>query len=66
MTRRPAAAVAAALTSALLLAGCGTQDTLVGLRPAPPEKSVSAPLDDDRCGRDRRPPAHRRRRTRRG
>lgn len=46
MTRRPAAAVAAALTSALLLTGCGTQDTLVGLRPAPPEKSVSAPLDD--------------------
>jgi hypothetical protein len=48
MTRRPATAVAAAaLTSALLLAGCGTQDALVGLRPAPPEKSVSAPLDDE-------------------
>jgi hypothetical protein len=48
MTRRPATAVAAAaLASALLLAGCGTQDALVGLRPAPPEKSVSAPLDDE-------------------
>lgn len=46
MTRRPAAIVAAALTSSLLLAGCGAQDTLVGLRPAPPEKSVSAPLGD--------------------
>lgn len=46
MTRRPAAVVAAALTTALLLAGCGTQDTLVGLRPAPPEESVSAPLGD--------------------
>ncbi|HSF98995.1 MAG TPA: hypothetical protein VLA55_09905 [Ornithinibacter sp.] len=51
MNRRPATAVAAAaLTSALLLTGCGSQDAqdaLVGLRPAPPEKSVSAPLDDD-------------------
>ena len=48
MTRRPATVVAAAaLASALLLAGCGTQDTLVGLRPAPPEQSVSAPLDDE-------------------
>lgn len=47
MTRHLAAVAAAALTGAVLLAGCGTQDALVGLRPAPPEKSVSAPLDDD-------------------
>ena len=48
MTRRTTSAVAAAtLASALLLTGCGTQDALVGLRPAPAEKSVSAPLGDE-------------------
>lgn len=35
----------AALAGALLVGGCGTQDALVGLHPAPPERTQSAPLD---------------------
>ncbi|GAA4400428.1 hypothetical protein GCM10023168_09140 [Fodinibacter luteus] len=35
------------LASALVLTGCGAQDALVGLHPAPAEQSVSAPLDTD-------------------
>jgi hypothetical protein len=33
------------LLGALVLAGCGTQDALVGLHPAPAEQTASAPLD---------------------
>ncbi len=35
------------LLGALVLAGCGTQDALVGLHPAPPEQTASAPLDTE-------------------
>ncbi len=45
-TRRLAAAAAAAAL-ALTAAACGTTDALVGLRPAPTESSVAAPLDVD-------------------
>ena len=34
-----------ALAGALVLSGCGAQDALVGLHPAPVEKTESAPLD---------------------
>jgi len=34
-----------ALVGALVLAGCGTSDALVGLHPAPAEPTASAPLD---------------------
>ena len=33
------------LLGALVLAGCGTQDALVGLHPAPAEQTAAAPLD---------------------
>src|SRR6478736_149771 len=33
------------LLGALVLAGCGTQDALVGLHPAPVEQTAAAPLD---------------------
>ena len=33
------------LLGALVLTGCGTQDALVGLHPAPAEQTASAPLD---------------------
>ncbi|HYN67728.1 MAG TPA: hypothetical protein VES93_12635 [Ornithinibacter sp.] len=35
------------LLGALVLAGCGTQDALVGLHPAPAEQTASAPLDTE-------------------
>lgn len=35
------------LAGALALTGCGTQDALVGLRPAPAEQTAAAPLDVD-------------------
>lgn len=55
MTPRPVptpSSLARVLTSstllgALVLAGCGTQDALVGLHPAPPEQTASAPLDTE-------------------
>jgi hypothetical protein len=34
-----------ALLGALVLTGCGTQDALVGLHPAPAEQTAAAPLD---------------------
>ncbi len=43
-SRLTAAGVAAV---ALALSGCGAQEALVGLRPAPAEQSASAPLDAD-------------------
>ena len=43
--RRTLAVVA--LAAAVALAGCGTQDALVGLRPAPAEQTAAAPLDAD-------------------
>jgi hypothetical protein len=36
-----------ALLGALVLTGCGTQDALVGLHPAPAEQTASAPLDTE-------------------
>lgn len=48
--RRPAALVAGVLGTALLLTGCGTsaaQDALVGIRPAPVERTESAPLNPE-------------------
>lgn len=49
MTPSPARRTLAvgALAGALVLAGCGAQDALVGLRPAPAEKPASAPLDGE-------------------
>ena len=44
LTRRTATG---ALAGALLLTGCGAQEALVGLRPAPVEKTESAPLDTE-------------------
>ncbi len=35
------------LLGALVLAGCGTQDALVGLHPAPAEQTAAAPLDTE-------------------
>ncbi len=35
------------LLGALVLSGCGTQDALVGLHPAPAEQTASAPLDTE-------------------
>lgn len=35
------------LLGALVLTGCGAQDALVGLRPAPAEQTASAPLDTE-------------------
>ncbi|MEO7422516.1 MAG: hypothetical protein ABIU87_08985 [Ornithinibacter sp.] len=40
----------AVTASALLLSGCGAQGALVGLHPAPPEASTSAPLDAEGAG----------------
>lgn len=45
MTPRHHALAAGALAGALLLTGCGAQESLVGLHPAPAEKTASAPLD---------------------
>ena len=44
--RRPLA-LGAALVAAFALAGCGAQDALVGLHPAPAEQTAAAPLDVD-------------------
>ena len=48
-TRHPgpcaASSASTTLLGALVLAGCGTQDALVGLHPAPAEQTASAPLD---------------------
>lgn len=38
---------AALVVATLGLGACGTTDALVGLRPAPPERSATAPLDTD-------------------
>ncbi|MEO5610900.1 MAG: hypothetical protein ABIQ61_04070 [Ornithinibacter sp.] len=43
--RQTRLALSALAASALLLSGCGAQNALVGLHPAPPEASTSAPLD---------------------
>lgn len=43
-------AVCAATAGALVLSGCGAQEALVGLHPAPPEASSSAPLDAEGAG----------------
>ena len=40
------------LLGALVLAGCGTQDALVGLHPAPVEQTAAAPLDAAGSPRD--------------
>ncbi len=48
--RRPAVLAAGILASALVLTGCGTsaaQDALVGIRPAPAERTESAPLNPE-------------------
>ena len=45
MTPRHHALAAGALAGALLLTGCGAQESLVGLHAAPAEKTASAPLD---------------------
>lgn len=50
MTPRPTPAVTrtlavGVLAGALVLAGCGTQEALVGLRDAPAEQTAAAPLD---------------------
>ena len=37
----------ATLLGALVLAGCGTSDALVGLHPAPAEQTAAAPLDTE-------------------
>ena len=47
MTRRSHRLAAAAMALALLTAGCGSTDALVGLRPAPAEAEAAAPLDVD-------------------
>lgn len=44
---RVVALTAGALAAAIGLAGCGATDALVGLRPAPAEKTATAPLDAD-------------------
>ncbi|WP_377641260.1 hypothetical protein [Oryzobacter terrae] len=45
---RPLALAAGALAAAVLLGGCGdATETLVGMRPAPAEKTATAPLDPD-------------------
>ena len=47
---RPAALAAGILAGGLLLTGCGTsaaQDALVGIRPAPAERTESAPLNPE-------------------
>lgn len=43
-TRPVHLALCAATAGALVLGGCGAQDSLVGLHPAPPEASTSTPL----------------------
>lgn len=43
-------ALCAVTASALLLSGCGAQDAMVGLHPAPPEASTSSPLDAEGAG----------------
>lgn len=47
--RRPRAVAltAGAVAAAIGLAGCGTTEALVGLHPAPTERTASAPLDTD-------------------
>ena len=44
-TTRARLAAAGAAAIAIALSGCGAQEALVGLRPAPTEQSSSAPLD---------------------
>jgi hypothetical protein len=48
-TRRTLSRLAASTTllGALVLGGCGTQDALVGLHPAPAEQTAAAPLDTE-------------------
>ena len=40
-------AASTTLLGALVLAGCGTQDALVGLHPAPVEQTAAAPMDEE-------------------